>query len=697
MDEFKKPIEMKLAPIAQKRPHRHEKHGDIRIDNYHWLRERDNPEVREYLEAENAYCRDVMSPVADFEERLYKEIKGRIKQTDMSVPYREGAYIYQRRYEDGKDYGIYCRQKIDNSGRQTNREEVILDTNELAVEHMYCDVAGLIISPDEQFLAYAIDVVGRREYSIRVRDLSRGKELSDVVSSVTPNMVWAPDGQTIYYAKHDPTTLRPFQILRHRLGSNAQDDRLVYEEPDPTFSCGVWRSRSKRFVFIGSFQTLTTEFRYIDSTKPDGSLEMFLARERGHEYQLDHYGDSFYVLTNFEAKNFRLMKASENERERDKWQEVIPHQDNVLIEDFALFREFVAVAERCDGLSRLHIKRWDETDEHHVTFEEPVYEVHIGANKVPETTTLRINYSSLTTPFSVYDYDIRTRERNFLKRDEVLGGFDESRYETRRIFALATDGTKIPISLVGRRDTKCDASAPVLLYGYGSYGINVSPTFHSSRLSLLDRGFIFAIAHVRGGEDLGRPWYEDGKLFNKKNTFTDFIACAEHLVSEKIADPKRVYAMGGSAGGLLMGAVINMRPDLFHGVIAQVPFVDVVTTMLDDTIPLTTGEYDEWGNPNEKKAYEYIRSYSPYDNVTSVKWPHLLVLTGLHDSQVQYWEPAKWVAKRRSLQGNDGRRLLLKTDMDAGHGGASGREKSYRELALQYAFLLDLTDLRARK
>ena len=768
-------------PAAPRRPHRLEKHGDVRVDEYYWLRERDDPEVRAYMEAENAYLREALAGTADFEERLFEEIKGRIRQTDTSVPYREGKYRYYRRYEDGREYEIHCRRRLADegesgaaahggldrahrpsacamdegeSGAAAHGEQVILDVNQVAEGHAFCQVAARPVSPDGRLLAYAVDTVGRRRYAVRVRDLATGEDLPDVIPDVTANLAWAADGETLFYARHDPATLRPCRILRHRLGADPAADRLVHEETDAEFSCGVWPSRSKRYLLIGSFQTLTTEFRYLDAADPDAPPATFLPRERGHEYEIDHYRGRFYVRTNAGAPNFRLLEADEDRPERGAWRELLPHRDDVLIEGFMLFRDHLAVAERHDGLTRIRVRPWrgdggGTGDEHHVAFDEPAHAVAIDVNREPETATLRFRYSSLSTPPSVYDYDMRTRARTLRKREEVLGGFDPARYETERLFATAPDGVRVPISLVRRRSGgppanqpppaaehrdhgaqgesgppgTCpapdagvtaassggpasagapdagapDAGGPLLLYGYGAYGISMEPTFRSSRLSLLDRGFTFAIAHVRGGEELGRRWYDGGRLRNKKNTFTDFIACAEHLVAAGRTRPGRLFATGGSAGGLLLGAVVNLRPDLFHGVVAQVPFVDVVTTMLDESIPLTTGEYDEWGNPNEAGDYTYIRSYSPYDNMEPVTWPHLLVTTGLHDSQVQYWEPAKWVARRRALQPDDGRRLLLKTDMDAGHGGASGRYRQYREIALQYAFLLDLAGLAGRE
>ena len=666
----------------------------MRLDDYYWLRDREDPAVRAYLEAENAWLRESLAHTAALEEQLFEEIKGRIRQTDMSVPFREGAFLYHRRYEDGREYPIHCRRALDGDGAP-GPEEVILDVNAVAAGHAFCAVGARRVSPDARLLAYAVDTVGRRRYTVRFRDLQTGRDLPDAIPDVTANVTWAAGNDAVFYARQDPETLRPYQILRHRLGDDPRGDRIVYQESDAEFSCTVWRSRSRRYVLVGSFQTVTTEISYLDAGDPDARPVAFLPRERGHEYEIDHYRGRFYIRTNGGARNFRLMETDEDCPDRAHWRELLAHREDVLLEGFALFREHLVAAERRAGLTVLRVRPWSGEGEHEVTFEEPAYAAGLGVNVEPDTATLRFHYSSMVTPESVFDYDMAARTRTLRKREEVLGGYDRARYETLRLEATAADGVKVPISLVRPRseagkNVAAAARPPLLLYGYGSYGISMEASFSSPRLSLLDRGFAYAIAHVRGGEELGRRWYDDGKLLRKKNTFTDFIACAEQLVAAGHAAPERLFAMGGSAGGLLMGAVVNMRPDLFHGVVAQVPFVDVLTTMLDESIPLTTGEYDEWGNPNEARAYEYIRSYSPYDNVQPVTWPHLLVMTGLHDSQVQYWEPAKWVARRRALQPADGRRLLLKTNMEAGHGGASGRYRRYRELALQYAFLLDL-------
>ena len=680
------------APEAPKRPHRLEAHADVRIDDYYWLRKRNDPEVRAYLDAENAHVDECLGHTKQLQAELFDEIKGRIKQTDESVPYREGTHRYYYRYEDGKEYRVYCRQP-----GTSNDEQLVLDVNRIASGHEYCDVAELVVSPDEHLVAYAVDTVGRRQYDIRFRDLRTGDALSDVIPSVTANVVWANDSRTLLYARQDPTTLRSHQVYRHVLGQDTSLDQLVFEETDETYACGVGKSRSKRYILIASYHTLTTEYRVVDADRPDGDPWVFAPRESGHEYHIDHYRDRFFIRSNADATNFRLLAVDDSPAavpddghlSRDRWHEVVAHRPDVLLETFELFADHLVTQERVEGLVRLRIRPWNGEAAHDIEFPEPVYEAFIDAhNKEPDTQVLRFGYSSLSTPESDYDYDLVTRERTLLKREEVLGDFDPANYRTERVFATASDGVRVPISLVSRHETPRDGTSPLLLYGYGSYGISMNAGFRSPRLSLLDRGFTFAIAHVRGGQELGRPWYDDGKLMNKKNTFTDFVACAEQLVSDRYTSPSRLFAMGGSAGGLLMGAVINMRPDLFGGVIAQVPFVDVVTTMLDETIPLTTGEYDEWGDPNDLSAYRYIKSYSPYDNVGPKSYPHMLVMTGLHDSQVQYWEPAKWVAKLRALKTDD-HVLVLKTNMDAGHGGSSGRYERYRETALQYAFLID--------
>ncbi|HMB94014.1 MAG TPA: S9 family peptidase, partial [Rhodothermales bacterium] len=660
-----------------------------RTDDYYWLRERENPEVIAYLEAENAYTEAEMAHLKDLEDALFAEIKGRIKEDDASVPYKEGDYFYYTRYEEGKEYPIYARKK----GSLDAEEQIMLDANVLAEDHEYFAVRGREISANQNILAYSVDTVGRRIYTLQFKNLTTGEVLADEIPDVTGNVAWANDNQTIFYTKQDPTTLRWYQIYRHVLGTDPAKDELVYEEDDDTFSSFVFRTKSKRYILIGSQQTLSSEYRYLSADDPAGSFQIIQPREDNHEYNVDHYGDHFYIRTNDSAQNFRLVKTPVTATEKANWEEVIPHRTDVLLENFEMFKDYLVLSERQDGLIRLRVRPWDGSGEHYIDFGEPAYLAYVETNPEFDTPVLRYGYTSMTTPNSVYDYHMATQEKTLMKQDEVLGDFDSSRYTTERLYATARDGVKVPISLVYRTDLfEQNGTAPLLLYGYGSYGYSLDATFSSARLSLLDRGFVYAIAHIRGGQEMGRQWYEDGKLLKKKNTFTDFIDSGEYLIAAQYADPERLFAMGGSAGGLLMGAVINMRPDLFSGVVAAVPFVDVVTTMLDDSIPLTTSEYDEWGDPNDSTYYDYMLSYSPYDNVEAKDYPNLLVTTGLHDSQVQYWEPAKWVARLRAMK-TDQNRLLLKTNMDAGHGGASGRYKRYRETAFQYAFLLDLAGI----
>ena len=675
-------------PRAKVIPHRLEQHGQVRVDNYYWLNDRSNPEVVAYLEQENTYTAAQRQHTADLEKTLFEEVKGRIKQTDLSVPFKQGDYLYYVRYEEGKEYALYCRKK----GSQESPEEMMLNGNELAEGHEYFSLGNWMISSGQDILAYATDTQGRRIYSINFKNLSTGELLSDVIPSVTGNMEWGNDNRTLLYARQDPETLRSFRIYRHILGTDSAQDELVFEESDETFSAYVMKSKSKRFLMIGLHQTVSSEYWYLDADTPGDRFQVFHSRERGHEYDVDHLGEHFYIRTNDQAKNFRLMKTQDHLTEKRQWREVIPHRDEIFLEGFELFRDYLVVEERQEGLIHLRILSHTGAQQHELDFGEPAYLAALGDNYELDMPYLRFGYTSMTTPMTIYDYHMETREKVFLKQEEVLGDFQISHYQTERLSAPAADGTLIPISLVYRKGFSYNGSHPLLLYGYGSYGSSMDATFSSARLSLLDRGFVYALAHIRGGEELGRQWYEGGKLLQKKNTFTDFIACAEFLIQQGYADSQKIYAMGGSAGGLLMGAVMNMRPDLFHGMVAQVPFVDVVTTMLDSSIPLTTGEYDEWGDPNQREYFDYMLSYSPYDNVKAVAYPHLLVTAGLHDSQVQYWEPAKWVAKLRALK-TDNHRLLLKTNMEAGHGGASGRFKRYEETAMIYAFLLDLAGM----
>ena len=680
-------------PMAAARPHELETHGDVRVDEYYWLREREDPEVIAYLEAENEYLGGVMAHTEELQETLFEEIRGRIVEDDSSVPYRDGDYWYYTRYEEGKQYPIHCRRPADGDVfggvAGPDAEEVLVDVNEIAEGKEYTSVRPSV-SPDHRILAYAVDDVGRRFYTVRFKDLATGETLPDEIPDVTANLAWAADSATLFYVRQDPDTLRSYQVFRHRLGSESADD-LVYEEPDETFSVFLRRSQSRKYLMAVSRHTLRTEVRTLRADDPDGDFAVFEPRGERHEYSVDHLGDRFWVRTNDEAPNFRLMSTAEDATGRAAWREERPHRDDVLLEGFELFDRFLVLSERRGGLNQLRIEEvgGGGMEGHDLDFGEPTYSAGLGVNLDPASGTLRYVYQSLTTPRSVFDYDPATREKTLRKQDQVLGGFDPADYRTERLRAVASDGTEVPVSVVYRPDLRpAEGGSPLLLYGYGSYGASMDAGFSSLRLSLLDRGFVYAIAHIRGGEEMGRSWYEDGKLLNKKNTFTDFVAAAEHLAAEGYADPDRIYAMGGSAGGLLMGAVFTMRPDLWGGIVAQVPFVDVVTTMLDASIPLTTFEWDEWGDPRQREYYDYMLSYSPYDNVEATDYPHMLVTTGLHDSQVQYWEPAKWVARLRAKKTDDNL-LLLKTNMSAGHGGASGRFDRYRETALVYAFLLD--------
>lgn len=662
-------------------------HNDVRNDPYYWLNDRENEEVTRYLEDENAYTKAQLKHTEPFQQQLFNEIKGRIKEDDNSVPYKSDGYWMYTRFEKGDEYELYCRKKESLEAD----EEIMLNVNELAKDHEYYSIGGLSLSTDKNILAFAEDTVSRRIYTIRFKLLDSETFLEDVLEGTSGAVAWANDNQTIFYTVKDPITLRSYKVMKHRLGTPQSEDQVVFEETDDTFVCVVYKSKSKDFIFIASWATVSSEYRFLSADQPDGEFSVLQPRERDHEYSVAHYKDHFYIQTNWKAKNFQLMKTNLDKTKKEFWQELIPHRDNVLLEDVELFNDFLVLGERRDGLTHIRIRPWDQPEnEHYIEFDEETYVASTNINRDFNSTWLRFGYSSLTVPGSIYDYEMNTREKVLKKQQEVVGGYDASEYHAQRHYATAQDGTQIPISLVYKKSLfHQDGKMPLLLYAYGSYGHSTDPGFSSVRLSLLNRGFVYAIAHVRGGEDMGRQWYEDGKLLKKKNTFTDFIDCAEFLISEKFTSPKHLYAMGGSAGGLLMGAIMNMAPSLFHGIVAAVPFVDVVTTMLDDSIPLTTGEYDEWGNPNHEEYFHYIKSYSPYDNVKEQDYPHTLVTTGLHDSQVQYWEPAKWVAKLRTHK-TDNNKLLLHTNMSAGHGGSSGRFEQLKEIAMEYAFLFNL-------
>lgn len=675
------------APLAPKKSQLLEIHGHQRQDWYYWMNDRENPEVIDYLNAENSYLKEVMKPTESLQKQLFEEMKGRIKEQDESVPYFKSGYFWYTRFEKGSEYPVFCRRL----GSLDVQEEIILDVNILAEGKSYYQVGQATCSTNQQLLAFAADEVGRRIYTIHFKNLETQEILQDQIPEVTGNFVWAADQQSVFYSKQDPETLRSYQIFKHILGTPTTQDLLIYEELDEEFSCMVHKTKSEKYILIHSESTISSEVRFVSADQPTASPQILQARIPHLEYAVDHYGDHFYIRTNDQAQNFKLVKAPLTNPSKENWIDVVPHRPEVLLEDFDLFSKYLVTQERSNGLTQIRIQPW-EGEGHSIAFEDETYTAYVGTNPEFDTDVLRFGYNSLVSPSSVYDYHMVSRDKTLMKQQEVVGGHDPHAYHSERIWAKAADGVLVPISLVYQKSTfSKNGKNPVLLYAYGSYGYSMDAYFSSNRLSLLQRGFVFAIAHIRGGEDLGRAWYEDGKLLKKKNTFTDFIACAEHLVEQKYTSPAHLYAMGGSAGGLLMGAVINMRPDLFQGIIANVPFVDVVTTMLDESIPLTTGEFQEWGNPKEKEFYEYMLSYSPYDNITAKAYPNLLVTSGLHDSQVQYWEPTKWVAKLRELK-TDQNLLLLFTNMEAGHGGASGRFNPLKEIALEYSFLLMLEE-----
>jgi oligopeptidase B len=671
------------APKAEKRPKILEKHGHQRIDEYYWLNERENPEVIDYLNAENDFLKEGLKHTEDLQAELFAEMKGRIKEDDSSVPFLLDGYWYYSRYEEGLEYPIHCRKE----GSLEAEEAIILNVNELAKGQSFCQVKGLAVHPNKQLLAFATDFVGRRQFDIRFKDLQSGEILDEVIENTTGGPVWSEALDYVFYTEKDET-LRAARVMKRKLGSG--ESELVFEEKDDTFNVGIGKTKSKQYLMISSYATLSTEYQILKADDPEGEFQIFHQRERELEYSVDHFEDSFFILTNWKAKNFRLMKCPLDRTDKSSWADVIAHREDVLLEDLEIFQDYMVLEERHKGISQLRV--FDAaTEDHYIQFPEKAYTAGSSTNLNFDTELFRLVYTSMTTPVSIFDYNMKTREFSLLKEQEVLGGFDKNDYASERLNAVVRDGVEVPISLVYKKGFEKDATAPCLLYGYGSYGHSLDPYFSSNRLALLDRGFVFAIAHIRGGEELGRDWYDNGKLLKKKNTFTDFIDCGEFLIKNKYADLNRLFAAGGSAGGLLMGAVMNMAPKLWAGVLASVPFVDVVTTMLDESIPLTTGEYDEWGNPNDKEYYDYILSYSPYDNIEEKEYPHLLVTTGLHDSQVQYWEPAKWVARLRDkAKGNS--KLYLFTNMDTGHGGASGRFEFLKEIALEYAFIIDIAN-----
>ncbi len=694
-------------PLAKKVAKEMTIHGDTRVDNYYWMRLSDEQknakdpdehtkEVLDYLTAENSYKDELLSHTTDFQEKLYDEIVGRIKKDDSSVPYKDNGYFYYTRYEEGGEYPIYCRKK----GSLEDTEEIMLNVNEMAKGYDYYNINGLSVSPNNKILAFGVDTLSRRIYTIHFKNLETGEIYEDKIPNTTGFAPWANDNKTVFYTAKESETLRSHKVFRHELGQPTSEDKEIFHEKDDVYGTFVYKTKSDKYLIIGSYSTLANEYQYLDANNPTGKFQYIQKRPaKGTklEYSINHYKDKFYILTNWEARNFRLMEAPVSSPSKENWKEVIPHRSDVLLEGVEIFNDYMVLSERIKGITELRVIPSDGSKEHYIKFDEDSHLIYSSVNMDFDTDVLRFGYTSLTTPSSTFDYNMRTKERTLLKEQEIVSNtFDKNNYTSERIYAKARDGAEVPISIVYKKGTTVDGNAPLLLYAYGSYGYSMDPYFSSVRLSLLDRGFIYAIAHIRGGSEMGRHWYENGKFFKKKNTFTDYIDCADHLIANKYTNSEKLFAMGGSAGGLLMGAVINMRPELFRGVVAAVPFVDVITTMLDESIPLTTGEYDEWGNPNEKDYYDYIKSYSPYDNVKKQAYPAMLVTTGLHDSQVQYWEPAKWVAKLREMK-TDNTPLLLHTNMEAGHGGASGRFRKFKETAMEYAFFLDLLGINEGK
>ena len=673
-------------PIAKKIPFEMTLHGETRTDNYYWMRddEREDPAVLEYLHAENAYGKEIMQSQKALQENLLQEIIARIPQRDHSVPYVKKGYRYQSRYEEGNEYTIYARQPENTP--EPDRWDVLLDGNQRAAQSEFYTLGGIAITPDNAIMAVAEDFLSRRIYGIRFCNLETGSWYPEVLENVSSSFTWAGDSSTLFYVLKHKQTLLPWQVWRHKLGTSQQEDVLVYEEKDDTFYVGVHKTTSEDFILISLSSSTTSEILLLDASDPESQPQMFCPRRKDHEYSVDHYQQQFFVRSNREGKNFGLYRTSDVAEEQ--WETLIPARADVVLEDFSLFRDWLVVEERERGLTSLRQINWQTGKDNGIAFDDPAYVTWLSYNPSPETSKLRYGYSSMTTPDTLFELDMDSGERKVLKQTEVKG-FDASHYRSERHWITARDGVQVPVSLVYHREHYQPGENPLLVYGYGSYGSSMDADFSASRLSLLDRGFVFALTHIRGGGELGQHWYDEGRLLNKMNTFTDFIDITDALVAQKYGHPDRLYAMGGSAGGLLMGAVMNMAPERFRGVVAQVPFVDVVTTMLDESIPLTTGEYDEWGNPADETYYRYISQYSPYDRVSEQAYPHLLVTTGLHDSQVQYWEPAKWVAKLRELKTDDNL-LMICTDMESGHGGKSGRFKAYEGVALEYAFLIAL-------
>jgi len=677
-----------VPPVAAVIPKIDTLHGDVRVDNYFWLRERGNPEVIKYLEAENEYTNSIMKHTTEFQKKLYKEMLSRIKETDLTVPERLDDYYYYTRTEEGKQYQIYCRKK----GTLEAKEEIILDQNILAQGYKYFDIGAITISPNHKLLAYSVDTLGSEKFTLYIKNLETGTLFDERISNTGYSLAWANDNKTLFYTLLDEQK-RPYKLYRHTLGTATTEDIFVYHEKDEAFFLSIARTKSKKYLIMDVETHTTTEAYYLDADTPHGIFRLIHPRQHEMEYYVDHYDSKFFVLTNKNAKNFKLMEVSVNNPSKDNWKELIPHRDEIKIDGIDVFKNHLVIYEREKGLEKIRIINLNSNETHYVEFPEPVYTFWTGRNMHYDSNLLRFTYTSLITPRSVFDYDMNKETRELKKQYEVLGGYNPSLYQSERIFAAASDSTMIPISLVYRKDSYEDGSNPLFLVGYGAYGSSYDPYFSTNRLSLLDRGFIYAIAHVRGGGEMGRYWYEQGKLLKKKNTFTDFITCAEHLINEGYTSTDGLVISGGSAGGLLIGAVINMRPGLFKIAVTSVPFVDLINTILDPTLPLTVLEYEEWGNPNNEEYYKYMNSYSPYDNVTTQDYPHLLITASLNDTRVMYWEAAKWTAKLRALKTNNNL-LLLKMDMGAGHLGASGRYDYLKDIAFEFTFIFDVLGIK---
>ena len=672
-------------PVAPKKEHLMKEFNNTRKDNYYWMNERDSKEVLDYINEENNYTSEIMKDTEDLQNELFTEITGRIKEREETVPYFYNGYWYYSRYEEGKEYQISFRKKETLEAE----EEVLIDQNILAEGKSYFALGNIQVSPNNKLVAYGFDEVSRRQYKVRFKNLNTNQYFPETIENTSGGAVWANDNETVFYVVKDPQTLRTYKVMMHKLGTDPKEDKIVFEENDDTFDLYIGRSKSEKYIWIYSESTLTSEIMYLDADNPNNSPKIFLKREKGHEYSVSHRGDEFYIKTNWNAQNFRLMKCNLSNTSKENWVEVIPHREDTLIEDFDLFNDFILIEERNEGLVKLKVLYKDGREEY-IKFDEPTYYAGSGINPSFDSKVIRYTYSSLSTPTSFFEYNTENKSSVLLKEKEILGDFDKKDYQVERIYATSRDGVKIPISVVYKKDLVKDGNNPLILYGYGSYGISIDAAFNFDRLSLLNRGFVYAIAHIRGGEEMGRQWYEDGKLLRKKNTFNDFIDCAKFMVESKYTNSDKMFAIGGSAGGLLMGAVLNEEPTLFKGMLAAVPFVDVMTTILDESIPLTTSEYDEWGNPNNEEYYNYMLSYSPYDNISEKPYTNLLITSGYYDSQVQYWEPLKWIAKLRDYRTNKNNLLLLHMQMEAGHGGASGRYRRYKETALEYAFFLKL-------